>query len=58
MPSAITLTRYFGDMERSQVEHLSAVLGQSVFGQLKRLPLSARRRLVFDGIRALWLPAG
>src|SRR5713101_3494930 len=40
MPSAMTLTRYFG-LVRSQVEHLSAVLGQFVFGQLKRPPLGA-----------------
>ena len=39
MPSAMTLTRYFGGMVRSQVEHLSVVLGQFVFGQLKRPPL-------------------
>src|SRR5438132_7153882 len=36
MPSAMTLTRYFGGFVRSQVEHLSAVLGQFVFGQLQR----------------------
>jgi hypothetical protein len=41
MPSAMTLTRYFGGLVRSQVEHLSAVLGQFVFGQLKRPPLGA-----------------
>jgi hypothetical protein len=28
MPSAMTLTRYFGGLVRSQIEHLSAVLGQ------------------------------
>jgi hypothetical protein len=41
MPSAMTLTRYFGGLVRSQVEHLSAVLGQFIFGQLKRPPLGA-----------------
>lgn len=35
MPSAMTLTRYFGGLVRSQVEHLSVVLGEFVFGQLK-----------------------
>ena len=37
----MTLTRYFGCLMRSQVEHLSAVLGQFVFGQLKRPTLGA-----------------
>jgi hypothetical protein len=41
MPSAMTLTRYFGGLVRSQVEHLSATLGQFVFGQLKRSALGA-----------------
>jgi hypothetical protein len=41
MPSAMTLTRYFGGLVRSQVEHLSAVLGQFVFGQLTGPPLGA-----------------
>jgi Transposase DDE domain group 1 len=41
MPSAMTLTRYFGGLVRSQVEHLSAVLGEFIFGQLKRPPLGA-----------------
>ncbi len=41
MPSAMTLTRYFGGLVRSQVEHLSAVLGQFVCGQLKRPALGA-----------------
>jgi DDE family transposase len=41
MPSAMTLTRYFGGLVRSQVEHLSAVLGQFVFAQLKRPALGA-----------------
>jgi hypothetical protein len=41
MPSAMTLTRYFGGMVRSQVEHLSVVLGQFIFGQLKWPPLGA-----------------
>jgi hypothetical protein len=39
LPSAMTLTRYFGGLVRSQVEHLSAVLGEFVCGQLKRPPL-------------------
>src|SRR5205807_6136640 len=43
MPSAMTLTRYFGGLVRSQVEHLSATLGQFVFGQLKRPALGAPR---------------
>src|ERR1700745_432775 len=30
MPSAMTLTRYFGGLVRSHVEHLSAVLGSSL----------------------------
>ena len=41
MPSAMTLTRYFGGFVRSQVEHLSAVLGQFVCGQLKCSTLGA-----------------
>jgi DDE family transposase len=41
MPSAMTLTRYFGGLVRSQVEHLSATLGQFVCGQLKRSALGA-----------------
>jgi hypothetical protein len=41
MPSAMTLTRYFGGLVRGQVEHLSAVLGQFVFGQLPRPALGA-----------------
>jgi len=41
MPSAMTLTRYFGGFVRSQVEHLSAVLGEFVFSQLKRPVLGA-----------------
>jgi Transposase DDE domain group 1 len=41
MPSAMTLTRYFGGVVRAQVEHLSEVLGQFVFGQLKRPALGA-----------------
>src|SRR6516165_4451098 len=41
MPSAMTLTRYFGGLVRSQVEQLSTVLGQFIFGQLKRPPLDA-----------------
>src|SRR6266478_4967976 len=37
----MTLTRYFGGFVRSQVEHLSATLGQFVFAQLKRPALGA-----------------
>src|SRR5713101_9844425 len=35
MPSAMTLTRYFGGLVRSQIEHLSEVLGQFVLGRLR-----------------------
>ena len=45
----MTLTRYFGCLMRSQVEHLSAVLGQFVFGQLKRPTLGATLDFGFDG---------
>src|ERR1700747_224999 len=41
MPSAMTLTRYFGGLVRSQVEHLSAVLGQFVLVELRRPALGA-----------------
>jgi len=41
MPSAMTLTRYFGGLVRSQVEHLSAVLGEFVFRRLPRAALGA-----------------
>ena len=41
MPSAMTLTRYFGGLVRSHVEHLSAVLGQFVFEELKLPALGA-----------------
>ena len=41
MPSAMTLTRYFGGLVRSQVEHLAAVLGQFMFGRLPRSALGA-----------------
>jgi len=41
MPSAMTLTRYFGGLVRSQVEQLSAVLGQFMFGRLPQPPLGA-----------------
>ena len=41
MPSAMTLTRYFGGLVRSHVEHLSAVLGQFVVGELRRPALGA-----------------
>ena len=45
MPSAMTLRRYFGGIVRSRVEHLSAVLGEFVFGQLRRPPLGATLNL-------------
>jgi Transposase DDE domain group 1 len=41
MPSAMTLTRYFGGLVRSQIEHLSAVLGQFVLGGLRAPALGA-----------------
>jgi Transposase DDE domain group 1 len=41
MPSAMTLTRYFGGLVRSQVEHLSAVLGEFVSERLPRPTLGA-----------------
>lgn len=41
MPSAMTLTRYFGGLVRSQVEHLSAVLGDFVLERLPQPPLGA-----------------
>ena len=41
MPSAMTLTRYFGGFVRSQVEHLSEVFGQFMFGRLPRSALGA-----------------
>jgi hypothetical protein len=41
MPSAMTLTRYFGGLVRSQVEHLSVVLGEFVLARLPRSPLGA-----------------
>jgi hypothetical protein len=41
MPSAMTLTRYFGGFVRSQVEHLSEVLWRSVVARLRRLSLGA-----------------
>ena len=41
MPSAMTLTRYFGGLVRSQVEHLSAVLGEFMFRRLPRAALGA-----------------
>jgi Transposase DDE domain group 1 len=41
MPSAMTLTRYFGGLVRSQVEHLSAVLWQFSARQLRAPALGA-----------------
>jgi hypothetical protein len=41
MPSAMTLTRYFGGLVRSQIEHLSAVLGQFVLRGLHAPALGA-----------------
>jgi hypothetical protein len=41
MPSAKTLTRYFGGLVRSQIEHLSEVLGQVVLGRLRAPRLGA-----------------
>jgi hypothetical protein len=41
MPSAMTLTRYFGGLVRSRVEHLSAVLWQFSAGQLRAPALGA-----------------
>ena len=57
MPSAMTLTRYFGGLVRSQVEHLSAVLGQFMFGRLPQPLLGATLDLDSTGVRALW-PSG
>src|SRR5216683_1614263 len=41
MPSAMTLTRYFGGLVRSQIEHLSEVPGQFVLGRLRAPALGA-----------------
>jgi hypothetical protein len=41
MPSAMTLTRYFGGFVRSQVEHLSEVLWSLVARKLRPSPLGA-----------------
>jgi hypothetical protein len=41
MPSAMTLTRYFGGFVRSQVEHLSEVLWQFVVARLRAVSLGA-----------------
>jgi hypothetical protein len=41
MPSAMTVTRYFGGFVRSQVEHLAAVLGPFTLGRLRQPPLGA-----------------
>lgn len=38
LPSAMTLTRYFGGFVRSQVEQLSAVLAEHTRARLSRLP--------------------
>jgi len=48
MPSAMTLTRYFGGLVRSQIEHLSEVLSQFGLRRLRapalELPRFGRRR--------------
>src|SRR6266852_92564 len=41
MPSAMTLTRYFGGLVRSQSEHLSEVLGQFGLRRLRAPALGA-----------------
>jgi len=41
VPSAMTLTRYFGGFVRSQVEHLSEVLGQYLASRLKSSSLGS-----------------
>src|SRR5216683_5365915 len=41
MPSAMTLTRYFGGLVRSQIEHLSEVLGQFMLCRLRAPALGA-----------------
>src|SRR5713226_2893418 len=41
MPSAMTLTRYFGGLVRSQIEHLSEVLGQFALRRLSAPALGA-----------------
>jgi hypothetical protein len=41
MPSAMTLTRYFGGFVRGQVEHLSEVLWQFVVARLRAVSLGA-----------------
>src|SRR6266851_5274189 len=41
MPSAMTLTRYFGGLVRSQIEHLSEVLGQFALRRLRAPALGA-----------------
>src|SRR6202011_6045411 len=41
MPSAMTLTRYFGGLVRSQIEHLSEVLGQFMLRRLRAPALGA-----------------
>jgi hypothetical protein len=41
LPSAMTVTRYFGGFVRSQVEHLAAVLGAFTLARLTAPPLGA-----------------
>ena len=41
MPSAMTLTRYFGGFVRSQVEHLTAVLWRFTLARVQPVPLGA-----------------
>ena len=55
MPSAITLTRYFGGLVRSQVEHLSTLQWQFIPRQLRAPALGAVLDLdcpVFCALRA------
>ena len=51
MPSAMTLTRYFGGLVHSQIEHLSEVLGQ--FGLRRVARAGAIRAHLRPGARAL-----
>jgi len=46
MPSAMTLTRYFGGLVRGQIEQLSEVLGQFVLRRLRAPALGAVLDLV------------
>jgi len=57
MPSAMTLTRYFGGLVRSQIEHLSEVLGQFVLRRLRAPALGAVLDLDSTVVRALRAPA-